>query len=218
MAGYVPDIAQEYNYHQESRIPAEGRKAGQQTKWIWVRGRKSQDTPFSSSPLQEWPPSVIPLTESRIHRKTNSVWSLTLNCYECALGPPTCWEETPSFQTRAQGFTLGHGHRSDACRFLSTKQFFSICFPGLENIIERNAYTISLGETTWFQEWKRSWLITGDRTASNGLGVYKPKPKTSSPISCSIWLNTVACGYASRMLYRLCLIGMLIKVKSQPTR
>lgn len=71
---YVPDITQKYSYQQESRVPTGGRKAGQQrqTEWIWIRGRKLQDTPFSKIRIWRWhfrapsmtPPSFIPLTRA----------------------------------------------------------------------------------------------------------------------------------------------------------
>ena len=64
-ARYVPDITQDYNYQQESRVPTGGRKAGQQrqTEWIRIRGRKLQDTPFSKIRIWEWhfrAPSMTP--------------------------------------------------------------------------------------------------------------------------------------------------------------
>lgn len=62
---YVPDITQKYSYQQESRVPTGGRKAGQQrqTEWIWIRGRKLQDTPFSKIRIWRWhfrAPSMTP--------------------------------------------------------------------------------------------------------------------------------------------------------------
>ena len=96
----------------------------------------------------------------------------------------------------------------------SLQNVFSICFLSLENITEKCLYakqTASSGETTWFQERKKSWLFPGDSTVEMsimGTGVWT---NTSSPTSCSTRLNPAALG--SQILWGLCLTGIPIDVK-----